>query len=468
MTHTISYRLPRAELVVSGTVRRTRDTITDEVPLAEQSANLVSHAFVVRHIVGPDKYTVTLPGGWLRAFKGSFSFTSDRRLAGTAAESTGYAGTILTAAATVAGAALGLRAVRTGAGVALDDDTPAPADPAEEKYHEAHPAVSERREQIAQLLEKLQVAQLEAAEQVLDGSPDTAAARWDLLQRVRQSLESERDLLDAHFAAWRAGTIETADEAFEFAVPLTELQSSAEQLGPACSEKSPEAPKTLHDLWTRYGVGAAATWGAGRSGRQVGIQAEPSQIATRIPDRVTLSVVEHQHGVPVVTASSTHLVMDDYSEVEYFRLEKSLFGRRSLALTFDGDGVVTGVAVEGAASLAEAASAAGQLPAAVGAGVGSLNTAVSGLATARRAAREAELAQVKQQVELEQQRITEAGLHATAADAARLQRLQQLRTLLDTQAAISKSDPRLVASLPGPSTHPDWYQAPANEGAPSR
>jgi hypothetical protein len=466
MTRTISYRLPRAELLVSGTVRRTRDTITDVAPLAGQCANLVSHAFAVRHIVGRDKYTVTLPGGWLRAFKGSFSFTSDRRLAGTTTESTGYAGTILTAAATVAGAALGLRAVGAGAGVALDGD--APADPAEEKYREAHPAVSERRGQIAQLLEKFQEAQLEAAKQVLDGSPETDAARWDLLQRVRQSLESERDILDAHFAAWRAGTIETVDEAFEFAVPLTELRSSAGQPDAACSDESPEPPKTLHDLWTRYGVGVVATWGDGRAGGEVKVQPASSQIVTRIPDRVTLSVVERQHGVPVVTASSTHLVMDDYSEVEYFTLEKSLFGRRSLALTFDGDGVVTGVAVEGAASLAEAASATGQLPAAVGGGIGSLNTAVSGLATARRAAREAELAQVKQQVELEQQRVTAAGLHATAADAARLQRLQQVRTLLDTQVAISKADPRFVASLLGPGTDPDWYQAPASGGAPSR
>lgn len=466
MTRAISYRLPCAELVVSGTVRRTRDTITDVAPLASQRAILVSHAFAVRHVVSRDKYSVTLPGGWLRAFKGSFSFTSDRRLAGTAAESTGYAGTILTAAATVAGAALGLRTVGTGTGVALDGD--APADPAEEKYREAHPAVSERRGQIAQLLERFQEAQLEAARQILDGSPDAHAVRWDLLQRVKQSLESERDLLDAHFAAWRAGTIETVDEAFEFAVPLSELRGSAGQPDAACSEESPESPKTLHHLWTQYGVGVAASWGDGRGGQQVNVHPTSSQIATRIPDRVTLSVVEHQHGVPVVTASSTHLVMDDYSEVEYFTLEKSLFGRRSLALTFDGDGVVTGVAVEGAASLAQAASATGQLPAAIDGGIGSLNTAVSGLATARRSAREAELAQVKQQVELAQQRVTAAGLHATAADAARLQRLQQLRTLLDTQAAISKADPRLVASLPNPGTDPDWYQAPANGGASSR
>lgn len=103
-----------------------------------------------------------------------------------------------------------------------------------------------------------------------------------------------------------------------------------------------------------------------------------------------VSIVEYQQGVPVVTASSRHLVMDDRSKTEYFLLEKSLFGRRSLALTFNDDGIVTGVAVEGAPSLAEAASAVGQLPTAVASGLGSLNTTVSGVAAARRAAQEAE------------------------------------------------------------------------------
>ena len=465
MTRTISYRLPRAELVVSGTVRRTRDTIKDQRPLTEQPTALVSHSFVLRHVASSDEQSIALPRGWLRTFKGSFSFTPDRRLAGATAENTGQAGTILTAAATIAGAALGLRAVRAGAGVALDQPA---KDPVEEQYNKDHPGVRSRRERIVSLLEKLQQAQLAAVDEVLANPAGTAAstARWDLLQRVKQSLEGELDVLDAHFAAWRAGTIETVDEAFEFAVPLTALGSSAGKPDEAGAKPSPEAPKTLADLWTRYGVGVVATWSAARSEKQIAVTPTTSQIATRIPDPVTISIIECQQKVPVMTGSSRHLVMDDRSKIEYFPLEKSLFGRRSLALNFDENGSVTGVAVEGAASLAEAASAVAQLPAAVGGGVGSVNTAVSGLATARRAAQEAELAQVKQQVELEQQKITQAGLHATAADAARLQHLQQLQTLLNTQTAISKADPRLVTLNAG--TDLDWYQAPATKGAPSR
>jgi hypothetical protein len=82
------------------------------------------------------------------------------------------------------------------------------------------------------------------------------------------------------------------------------------------------------------------------------------------------------------------------------------------------------------------------------------------------AAQEAELAQVKQQVELEQQRITKAGLQATPADAARLQRLQQVKALLDTQTAIGKADPRLL-TLRGPGADRDWDPVRANGGTPS-
>lgn len=460
MTRTISYRLPRAELVVSGTVRRSRDTLLeDETTLAEQPTALVSRAFVLRHVASVDEYAVALPHGWLRTFKGSFSYTLDRRLVSAMAESTGQAGTILTAAATVAGTAL-------GAGVALS--TPETEDPVEGKYQENNQEAGARRQRLATLLNEVQEAQLTVAEEVLADPTDQGAlrARWDLLQQVRQSLESDLNVLDTHFAAWRAGTIETVDESFEFTVPLTELKGTAGELGEACNTDSPEAPKTLPDLWRQYGVGVTAAWGAGRTNNLVPVTAKTSQIATRLPDLVTLSIVEHQHGVPVITASSRHLVIDDRSKVEYFPLEKSLFGRRSLALTFNDDGIVTGIAVEGAANLAEAASAVGQLPTAVASGLGSLNTTVSGLTTARRAAQEAELAQVKQQVELEQQRLTKAGLQATAADAARLQRLQQVKALLDSQTAIGKADPRLLTLL-GSGTDLERTPARGDGGAPS-
>jgi hypothetical protein len=459
---TISYRLPRAELVVSGTVRRTRDTILGGPPLAQQPAALVSHIFALRHVAGPGSYDVTLPRGWLRAFKGSFSYTPDRRLTAASAESTGQVGTILTAAATITGAVV-------AAGVALDDQSA--DDPVKKRYGDENQQVQNRHEQIVQLLDRVGQAELEVTDRALTDPADTPmlAARWDLLQRVRQSLESELSVLGAHFDAWHAGLTETVDEVFEFAVPLTALETSVGPLGSACSQESPKVPENLGELWTRYGVGVTAAWATGRGSQNVPVEPSSSQIATRVPDLVTLSVIEHRHGEAVVTASERHLVVDDYSQVKCFTLDKSRFGRRSLALTFDDQGMLTGVAVEGSASLADAASAAGQLPGAFSSGVSSLNTAVSGLATARRAAQDAQLAQVKQQVDLEQQKITQAGLLATAADAARLQRLQQLQAILTTQTAISQADPRLV-SLLGTGTGPDldWYQAPANGGAPAR
>lgn len=434
MTTTISYRLPCAELVVSGTVRRTYDPITDTVPLAERPATLVAHAFAVRHVAGESR-SVTLPGGWLRTFKGAFAFTADGRLTSASAESTGQAGAVLSAAATIAGAAVGLHA----AGVALG----ATADPADARYGTDHPDESARRARVTELVKKTREAQLTVVDSVLADPAAADRARWDLLERMHRSLAAELAILDTHRAAWRDGLRQTVDEIFEFTVPLADVKLPEEK---AATETSPAAPANLTELWKRHGIGVRAAWAAERGTATVPLTPATSQLVTRVPDLVTLSVVQRVHGVPVVTATSRHLVMDDRSRVAYHPLEKSLFGRRSRSLTFDTDGVLTGLSVEGAAVLAEAATAAGALPAAFAGGLGSANSAVSGLATARRAAQEAELARVKQEVELEQQRITQAGLRATAADAARLQHLKQVRDILETETAIGKADPRLLAA----------------------
>lgn len=438
MNRTISYRLPRAELVVSGTVRRILDSVTDSTPLGRQPASLVTHAITVRH-VADEQLSVELPGGWIKTYKGAFTFNPDGRLTSASAESTGQAGTVLSSAATLAGTALGLRAGR--AGVALG----APADPVEDLYLKEHPDVLGRRLRVLELLAKTRAAQLALADDLPDDAA-TSRARWDLLEQIHQSLRADLAVLDAHLAAWRDSTIHTVDESFEFAVPLAQVEIPD---GEPSNEKSPTAPTTLAELWNRHGIGVTASWA---EERRAAVKPAPkeNQLVTRTPDLLTLSVVKWTQGERVVTSTSRHLVMDEKSALVYHTLEKSLFGRRSVGLTFDADGALTGLTMEGSAALAEAVSAAGRLPAAVVAGLGSANSGVSGLATARRAALEAELAQVKQEVELEQQRITQAGLHATATDAARLERLKQRRSLLETEAALAKADPRALTATDRP------------------
>jgi hypothetical protein len=172
-------------------------------------------------------------------------------------------------------------------------------------------------------------------------------------------------------------------------------------------------------------------------------------------------VVERLQDNTVVTSRCTALVADAYSPVAEYELKRTLFGRRSLDVSLSTNGYLTGVAVEGASALAEAAKALAAAPAGVATGIDSYSKVRTGLATARRAGLDVRLAQVKAEVDLRQQEITAAGLDVTSADAARLQQLKQVQAILDAQSAIAKADPSQVAELTGHAgADLSWY-APA-------
>ena len=77
----ITYRLPCAVIVISGTVRRTLDKDRDVgKTLDGMRAELVSKTVQVRHQAddGSDR-TVTVKGGWFFQYKSSFSCQEDGR-----------------------------------------------------------------------------------------------------------------------------------------------------------------------------------------------------------------------------------------------------------------------------------------------------------------------------------------------------------------------------------------------------
>ena len=185
-------------------------------------------------------------------------------------------------------------------------------------------------------------------------------------------------------------------------------------------------------------------------------------VYTRVPDLLELRVMKPDGERAIEWSRQRAVVADDRSKVVAYKLEKSRLGRDSLGLTFDADGFVSNIAVEGSSGVAAGLSAATGVVEGFTGGVEGGTKAYNAVRNAGHAALDAELARVKNEVDLRNQRLLAAGLDATGADAVELQRLQQLQGILDAQTKIRASDPGLVAELAkragGDLT---WYQPPA-------
>jgi hypothetical protein len=467
----ITYRLPCAVIVISGTVRRTLDKDRDpRKTIGDMRPEMVSKTVLVRHQADDGSgQTVTIKGGWFLQYKSSFSFQEDGRLTQASSETTGAGTELISAGATLAGTALAAARVTFG-----PDDERTAAKQRKDVYKREYEDVADERTALAGEQTRLRLKLRELETKLIDNPGDSAVLRPQLqaLRETQRLLDERIAVLDAHYAAWLAGRVTTVDDQFELVVKLADLPATAEEAekqfeGSALSDTSPgAAPASLGELWTRYGLAVLARWERPREASDRTVTPDPCDLVTREAEPVTISVVEHVSGQPVVTSRSRHLVADARSPLRVYRLERSWFGRRSLALSFSENGYLSGVDAEGAASLGEAAKALAGAPAALASGVDSFTKVQGGLTSARQAGLTAEVSRVKSQVELHQQEILAAGVNVTAGDAARLERLKQLKEILDAQAAIKDVDPALVtAAKDAAGADLAWYSGPEQKPA---
>ena len=135
--------------------------------------------------------------------------------------------------------------------------------------------------------------------------------------------------------------------------------------------------------------------------------------------------------------------------------------------TFDANGFVSTVATEGPSGAAAALTSLAGLPESFAGGVENVTKAYTNIQAAGGASLEAENARLKADIERRHQQLTAAGLDATGADAAELQRLNQLQAILASQTAITGTDPSLVAALAHRASGDlDWSHPPAPADAP--
>ena len=458
----ITYRLPGTQLVVTGVIKTLTDelTIVDEEP--KTTATLTSST--VKLVTSADlsaSLTLSPPTGWYFTYKGSFGIAPDGRLTAASSDVTGEGGAILKSLASLAGTALSIAALAA---------TDAPKDDADNEniaaaYLGDYPKEHAVFMGLRRARRKLGVQLADEIAKVADGGGDLAE-----LRRLRALLAIVGDQLvaaDAHFRAWRSSKITTVEESFELRVALVDIPASVAGWGGGASVAGGGVPTSLEELWKRYGIGVEASWleGAGPKKRAdveaVTVGSSADVVYTRVPELLELRLVKPDGARVVETGRQRAMVADDRSTITEHKLEKSFFGRKSLALTFDGDGFVSNVAVEGSSGLAAGLSAATGAVEGFTGGVEGGTKAFKAISAAGSASLDAELARVTAETGLREKQLLASGLDATSADAVELKRLEQLQGILDAQTKISGVNPALVAEL---AKRADgdlaWYRTP--------
>jgi hypothetical protein len=304
----------------------------------------------------------------------------------------------------------------------------------------------------------------------LDGDLDALRAI-----RTRQAIVGERLLLaETQFHAWRAQKKSHKDVAFEFRAELMDIPLSIANANwqPGGGAPAGGRVENLQQLWERFGIGVQADWPrhSGRAERtpQAPPDDEPHTVFTRTPELLHLHVVKAEDDSIVEVSHELLAVADSRVPIHQFDLQASVWGENGLTLTFDENGFVSSVGTSTTPGFVAGLEAVAGVTEGFATGVESGTKAYTSVQAARRASMDAELARIKAQVELRQQKLTSAGLDATTGDAVGLQRLQQLQGILEAQTAITAADPEFVTALVGRANGAlDWYAQPEPAAPPA-
>ncbi len=520
----LPFRLPQSCVRIAGTRAFAHDALLDRDDVSAQ-ATVTLDVIAERELSA-----LRIAEGVLADTDVGFEWTDDGRLVTSSVELTGRAGAVavgvVSAATSVAGVLLGAPALalaraaapaapaprpagaaaagadRAADGVAAADGAatadgaaaaggPAAADgaPAPDRdaqavgaaYRAAHPDESEARETCASLIPELARGLADALRRV-PGAAD-GKARAEALGAVRAvegalaAARAQAGALDEHFRAWRATTVATRLEHYEFlleldtivaaqALPelvdgrlrgagdgdagslaaLAAVQAAFDALGVmvVVTDDPPAAPATPHADGAVRPDGATRPDGAARSdgapapdGARRPLVAE-NEIVVRLPRRVRLTVYELGAGDELVKrSSSAALVMDGRCPHATVELTKALFGKRAVKLGFSAGSALESLRVGAASGAAAAAEAAGALPNAVALGLERSRKIVTRAAALRFAALDQRLSVLTRELQLKRQEIAEAGLQATAGSYAELQALKRQVALLEQRKALA-------------------------------
>ena len=360
-------------------------------------------------------------------------------------------------------------------------------------YRAAHPHEGAALDACAALVPEL-VAGLTDALRAVPAAGAEKAARTEALAAVR-ALESsitaargQASVLDEHFRAWRATTLVTRLEHYEFlleldtlvaARTLPALENGRLRSAGAGDDEQVAALAAVQAAFEALGVVVIVDDDRGSSARTTadvlaasgsvsvpGPLAAPdpdapparpplaqNELLVRLPRRVRLTAYELDGGVLVKRSSNPARVMDARCREVPVRLAKTLFGKRSLKLGFSAGSALESLHVAATSEAAGLATAADALPNAIALGLDRSRRIVGRVAALRGAELDQRLAVLTKQLQLKRQEIAQAGLLATegsygelAALKRQVELLQQRKELLALEADLGVAAPAAAAT----------------------
>ncbi|HUK76848.1 MAG TPA: hypothetical protein VL117_04515 [Thermoleophilia bacterium] len=505
----LPYRLPQSCVRIAGT----RTFVHDAVLGRDDTSAQATVALDV--IAGHEPAELRIAEGLLDDTNVTFEWTDDGRLVTSAVALTGRAGTVaagaLSAGASLAGVLLGspamalscagaeaatahrlassndgARAVAPGpapatAVGAAAGPRPVAADPASAEreavgaaYRAAHPHEGAALDACAALVPELVAGLTDALRAVpvagADKERTEALAAVHALESSIAAARSQAGALDEHFRAWRATTLVTRLEHYEFLLELDTLvaartspvlENGRLRSAGAGSDEQAAALAAVQAAFEALGVVVVVDDEPGFSGPTApAAPAAPApsppgqnELLVRLPRRVRLTAYELDGGVLVQRSSNPALVMDRRCPRVTVRLAKTLFGKRTLKLGFSAGSALQSLHVAATSEAAGLAEAADALPNAVALGLDRSRRIVGRVAALRGAELDQRLAVLTRQLQLKRQEIAQAGLLATegsygelAALKRQVELLQQRKELLALEADLGVAAPTAAAT----------------------
>ncbi len=495
----LPFRLPVSCVRIAGT----RTFVHDAVLGRDDQSAL---ATVTLDVVGEHEPSLLCIAEGLLVDTGvAFEWTDDGRLVTSSVELTGRAGTVavgaVSAGAAVAGVLLGSpamalscagagtatahrlgrgpvaaaggpaaatdgRAAETQATDALAADTRTVAT----AYRSAHPDEGEALDTCAALVPELVRGLAGALGRVPAVADDKARAETlaavRALEGALTSARAQVGALDEHFRAWRATTIATRLENYEFLLELDTLVAAQAlpALAGGCLRSAGSgdgenvaAMAAVQAAFEALGVVVVVEGDPGAANGEAAARpsVEENEILVRLPRRVRLTTYELIAGGQLVKRSSTAaLVMDGRCRHTTLRIAKTLFGKRAVKLGFSAGSALESLRIAATSEAAGVADTAGALANAAGLGLERSRRIVGRVAALRSAGLDQQLAVLTKELQLKRQEIAQAGLLATAGSYAELASLKREVALLEQRKALLGLEADLGVAAPA-SAAPD-------------
>jgi hypothetical protein len=505
----IEYWLPRTCLVVKGELTTKNDEVftgaaRDAHAVKSTHAELSLDTEADRTRAVP--YVVKVHRGPLFDTSVSVELTEDRRLVSASTETSGQAGKIVLGAVGVAAAGaslvagfapgvLGGTSLLAGATRGVMEAAPDDDSAVEEAILSAAAKVSKDAVVVAKafLKENKEVAlarkrfsdlalgllddlrEALGAVELAQGDDDAhkkAVARVVTCQKALEVARAEVTRLNAIFDAWRAGKIKEATETVERRIPLQKVIEAATAPANAVDGDL----KCVREILLKLGTWVVAEGGDALANGDYTLEAvttrclEPPARSTgegvllRQPRRTTLAIYQYYKNdkpapyagkpyPPTISAGAnfrlverrTCFVVDSNCRHEFVPFRRSLWAKKTTALTLSQLGglkTYTATATSQAAAIAETA---GAVPSTVSSALADATKIRGEFDALKDRSLDLQIAEIKKQIDLKTQELTLAGLNATSAQFAELERLKQQQAILEAQAAIRKSQAEVIA-----------------------